>query len=232
VLSGVSCRMEPGVLSALVGASGCGKTTLFDLIVGLYVPERGRILIGGRDTQTMSVGDLRSAAGLVSQEPHLFRGTIRENLECARPGTSLTTIERACRLANIVEYIHSLPEGYDTVIGDGGVRLSAGQRHRLALARAVLGDQPILLCDEVSAALDVESERLIGDSLRALASSRTVVFIAHRPSMIWLADHVVVLDGGRVAAAGTHSHLLRTSTLYHRLTSPSLDVAPPACLNE
>ena len=218
VLSDVSLVAAKGEVVALVGASGAGKSTLVDLIPRFYEPTSGRILLDGVDTRDIALPALRSLIAIVSQDTVLFNDTVRHNLAYGAAGRySQDEIERAARAANAHTFISELPDGYDTVLGERGMRLSGGQRQRLSIARALLVDPPILILDEATSALDTESERLVQEAIDRLLAGRTVFVIAHRLSTIAHADQILVLDRGRVVEHGTHSALLARRGHYHRL---------------
>ncbi|MCL6451464.1 MAG: ABC transporter ATP-binding protein/permease [Acetobacteraceae bacterium] len=217
VLKGVSCCLEPGKVTGFAGLSGSGKTTLFNLLLRFYAPQEGAIYLDGRDIRDYELPVLRRAISIVSQDPFFFRASIRENLLYAHPGATRREIERACELANATEFIERLPQGYETPLGERGSSLSGGQRQRLALARAILRGSPVLLCDEITSALDAEAEFQVQQALRALARDHTIALVAHRPSSMRHADTIVVLHGGRVVGQGTHDELLRDNAVYRRL---------------
>jgi ATP-binding cassette, subfamily B, bacterial MsbA len=220
VLQNIDFAAKRGQMIALVGPSGAGKTTLVDLIPRFYTPTAGRIVIDGVDTRELSLGSLRSLAGIVSQDTVLFNDTVRSNIAYGTARSySNEQVEAAARAANAHEFIVALPQGYDTVLGERGTRLSGGQRQRIAIARALLTDPPILILDEATSALDTESERLVQEAIDRLLSGRTVFVIAHRLSTVVHADLILVLEGGRVVERGTHAELLTRGGSYHRLHS-------------
>jgi ATP-binding cassette subfamily B protein len=216
-LDGVSFTVRPGQLAALVGPSGAGKTTVTYLVPRFYDPQKGVIRIDGIDARTVTQHSLTAQVGMVTQDTYLFHDTVRANLLYARPEASLTELEAACRAAHIHDFISGLPEGYDTVVGERGVKLSGGERQRLAIARAILKDPRILILDEATSALDSTSERLIQEALAPLMRGRTTLAIAHRLSTILKADVILVLDGGRLVESGAHAELLRRGGLYAQL---------------
>jgi ATP-binding cassette, subfamily B, bacterial MsbA len=216
-LSDVSFEVPAGKTVALVGPSGAGKSTLLNLILRFYDVTGGAIEIDGQDIRNVSVASLRDASALVTQEPFLFDETVADNIACGKPGASRAEIESAARVAAAHEFILALPQGYETVVGEAGVRLSGGQRQRIAIARAILKDAPILLLDEATSSLDSESERAVQGALAQLMKNRTTLVIAHRLSTISDADKIVAFDQGRVVEQGTHGELLARGGLYARL---------------
>jgi ATP-binding cassette, subfamily B, bacterial len=215
-LHDLSLRIEPGQIAALVGPTGSGKTTVANLIPRLYDPQSGRVLIDDLDVRTLQRRTIREQISVVLQDTLLFRGSIRDNIAFAKPPATRAEIMRAARLANADEFIDRLPGGYDTMIGERGVTLSAGQRQRIAIARAVLRDAPILILDEPSTALDAASEALVLSAIERLVRGKTTIVIAHRLSTIQNADVIFVLENGRVTAHGTHAELLAGGGLYAR----------------
>ena len=217
VLRAVTLDARPGETVALVGPSGAGKTTLVNLIPRFHEPSAGRVLVDGLDARSLSLADLRSAIALVQQEPQLFGDTVEENIRYGRLDASPEEIRRAAELANVTEFVDELPEGFDTYVGERGVRLSGGQRQRIAIARAILRDPRILILDEATSALDSHSERLIAQALDRLLAGRTTFIIAHRLSTIRRASRIVYLEAGRLVEQGSHDDLLAREGAYARL---------------
>ena len=225
ILEGISFVAEPGSKVAVVGETGSGKTTLGYLVARLYDVGSGSVRIEGTDVRDLTFDSLRSIVGVVSQETYLFHGTVRENLAFARPGATGAEIEAAARAAQIDEHLRSLPEGYDTVVGERGYRFSGGEKQRLAIARAVLRDPPVLVLDEATSSLDVETERLVQDALDDLSEGRTSIVIAHRLSTVRDADLILVLDRGRIVERGTHAEHVALGGRYAALVERDAVIA-------
>jgi len=217
VLRGVSFHAVPGSTTALVGSSGSGKSTLISLVMAFNRPTRGRILIDGQDLSDVRLMDYREQLASVLQENFLFDGTIAANVGYANPSASRAEIQEACRVAHCDEFISQFPQGYDTVVGERGIKLSGGQRQRVSIARAILADPRVLILDEATSSLDSESEQMIQDGLKRLRSGRTSFVIAHRLSTIRSADQILVLEQGQIVERGTHAELLAFGGRYRQL---------------
>jgi ABC-type multidrug transport system fused ATPase/permease subunit len=220
VLSEITLLARPGERIALVGPSGAGKSTLTALLLRFYDPESGRLCFDGRDAREYPLGWLRGQLAIVPQDVLLFGGTIAENIGYGRPGADLAAIREAARLANADDFISAFPEGYETLVGDRGIKLSGGQRQRVAIARAILKNPAVLILDDATSSLDSESERLVQVALDRLMHGRTTFIVAHRLATIRTADRIAVLDGGRVVELGTHTELsARPDGLYQKLSA-------------
>jgi len=217
VLQDVSFQASSGTVTALVGSSGSGKSTIIGLVAAFHVPIEGRVLVDGVDLATVRLDSYRTRLGVVLQESFLFDGTIRENVAFSRPRASEEEILAACRIARVDEFAERFPEGYDTIIGERGVKLSGGQRQRVSIARAILADPRILILDEATSSLDSESEMLIQEGLAQLMRGRTTFVIAHRLSTIRRADQILVVEAGRIVERGTHQSLYAAGGRYREL---------------
>jgi ATP-binding cassette subfamily B protein len=218
-LDGLDLQVQAGSSVALVGPSGAGKSTLFDMLLRFYDPQQGRILVDGIDIREIDLENLRRQFAIVSQQPAMFTGNVRDNIRYGRPEASDEQVEAAARAAYADEFIEQLPQRYDSFLGEAGIRLSGGQRQRLAIARAILRDAPILLLDEATSALDAESERKVQLALEGLMRNRTTLIIAHRLATVKNVDTIVVMEAGRVVAQGSHQQLLESSPLYAKLAA-------------
>jgi ATP-binding cassette subfamily B protein len=228
ILRDVSLAIEPGELVALVGPSGAGKTTTAMLVPRIADVSEGRVLVDGNDVRDLTMDSLRDAVGFVMQDPHLFHDTIRNNLLYARPDATDDELVAACKAARINELIMSLPEGYDTFVGERGYRMSGGEKQRLAIARMLLKDPAIVILDEATSHLDSESEHAIQRALADALRGRTALVIAHRLSTIVAADRILVIDEGRIVEEGRHDDLLRAKGLYADLYTQLDRAAEPA----
>ncbi len=217
VLDDFSLTVKPGEIVAFVGSSGAGKSTIFSLLNRFYDPQAGRVLIDGHDIRSVTQSSLHQSIALVDQDSFLFNDTIINNLRYGSRQADLTAVKAAAQKAFADDFIRQLPEGYDTAIGDRGVRLSGGQRQRICIARAILKDAPILLLDEATSALDTESEAIVQKALSNLMRNRTTFVVAHRLSTIMHADSIVVMDSGRIVEQGSHEQLLANNGTYKRL---------------
>ena len=217
VLRGISFEAAAGTTTALVGSSGSGKSTLISIVMAFNRPSKGRVLVDGRDLATLRLMDYREQLASVLQENFLFDGTIAENVGYAKPGATRAEIVDACRVAHCDEFISQFPQGYETIVGERGIKLSGGQRQRVSIARAILANPRILILDEATSSLDSESEQMIQDGLRNLRSGRTTFVIAHRLSTIRSADQILVLEAGEIVERGTHAQLLTANGRYRQL---------------
>jgi ABC-type multidrug transport system fused ATPase/permease subunit len=217
VLQDVSFRAAPDTVTALVGSSGSGKSTIIGLVAAFHVPNSGRVLVDGVDLATVRLDSYRTRLGVVLQESFLFDGTIRENIAFSRPGATEDETMAACRVARVDEFAERFPQGYDTIIGERGVKLSGGQRQRVSIARAILADPRVLILDEATSSLDSESEQLIQEGLSQLMRGRTTFVIAHRLSTIRRADQILVVEAGRIVERGNHAELFAAGGRYWEL---------------
>jgi ATP-binding cassette subfamily C protein CydCD len=217
VLHQVNLTVEPGQCLGIVGPSGAGKSTLIWLLLRFFDPQQGRVLLGGHDIRTLPLQVVRRHMAVVMQDTYLVHGTVADNLRFGKPDATQAALEAAARAANAHEFIMALPHGYDTMVGERGLRLSGGQRQRLAIARALLKDAPILLLDEALSSVDTENEALIQEALEHLMVGRTTLIIAHRLSSVISADRIVVMENGAMVESGTHDELVGAGGTYARL---------------
>ncbi len=228
ILRGIDLDAPPGTMVALVGPSGAGKTSLSMLVPRIYNVTEGRVRVDGHDVRGLTVDSLRHAVGVVTQDPHLFHESIADNLRYARPEASEDELVAVCRAARIHDVIARLPDGYDTIVGERGYRLSGGEKQRLAIARVLLKDPAVVILDEATAHLDSESERLVQAALKEILRGRTSLVIAHRLSTIVDADVILVIDEGAVVEQGTHAELIAREGLYAELARTQLTAADTA----
>ena len=223
VLHGISFHAEPGSVTALVGSSGSGKSTIISLVCAFHEPDSGSILVDGVDLSTVNLDSYRSQLGVVLQESFLFDGSIRDNVMFSRPDATEKQLLHACAVARVDEFAERFPEGYETIVGERGVKLSGGQRQRLSIARAILAEPRILILDEATSSLDSESEAMIQHGLSFLMQGRTTFVIAHRLSTIRRADQILVVEAGRIVEHGTHETLFALGGRYYDLYTGSMD---------
>lgn len=226
-IDGLNLHIQPGSSVALVGPSGAGKSTLFELLLRFYDPQEGCVKIDGIDIRELDLQDFRSKIAIVSQMPAMFTGNVRDNIRYGRPDASDEEVLAAARAAYASDFIEALPEGYDSYLGESGIRLSGGQKQRIAIARAIVKDAPILLLDEATSALDAESERKVQMALDSLMQNRTTLIIAHRLATVKNVDTIVVMEAGKVVAQGSHQQLLKGSPLYANLATLQFSASEP-----
>ena len=231
VLRDISFTAVAGSTTALVGSSGSGKSTLISLILAFNRPDRGRVTIGGQDLATLRLREYRSTLGVVLQDNFLFDGTIAENIAFSKPAASAAEVLEAARVANCASFVAGFPDGYETIVGERGVKLSGGQRQRVAIARAILADPQILILDEATSSLDSESEREIREALRALRTGRTTFVIAHRLSTIRSADQILVLEEGEIVERGKHHALMALNGRYRQLHDTQHEIEQDLFIN-
>jgi ATP-binding cassette subfamily B protein len=227
-LTDFSLAVQPGETVALVGPSGAGKSTVFQLILRFYDAQTGTVRLDGVPVRDLPLAALRQRIGIVPQDSTVFSTSALENIRYGKPGASDDEVKAAARAAFAHEFISALPEGYDTYLGERGVRLSGGQRQRISIARAMLKNPPLLLLDEATSALDAESERVVQAALEAAMKDRTTIVIAHRLATVLKADRIVVVDGGHIVDMGTHAELVARGGLYARLAAMQFDLQPAA----
>ena len=223
-LDSINLVFRKGRTNALVGSSGCGKSTLASLIMGFWQPDSGHITVGGRDLSRLSERQVSSLFSIVQQDVFLFNQSIEENILIGRPGATHEMVVEAARRARIHDFISELPQGYATVVGEGGIQLSGGERQRISIARVMLKDAPIIILDEATAAVDAENEALIQEAIDDLSRDKTVVTIAHHLNAIREVDQIVVMREGRVVGSGTHEDLMRTCPLYQEMVDKQKQV--------
>ena len=223
VLDSVSFKINKGEVAALVGPSGSGKSTIADLIPRFYDVSSGEIIIDGNNLKNLSLSSLRGNMGIVTQEVILFNDTIKNNISYAQPEKSMDQIKDAAKAANALEFIENTPDGFETVVGERGVKLSGGQKQRIAIARALLKNPSILILDEATSALDTESEKKVQTAIESLMKDRTALVIAHRLSTVQKADKIIVIDKGKVVEIGSHETLFEKNGIYKRLYDLQFD---------
>ena len=222
ILKGLTMELEPNKKIAIVGKSGEGKSTLFNLLLRYFDTNKGEILLNGTNIKDFTEDSLRESVSIIRQSPYLFNTTIFDNFKVVKEDVTLEEVKKVCKKAYIDDYIESLPDKYDTLIGEGGVNLSGGQKQRLAIARTLLKDTRVILFDEATSALDNESQEYIKKTIDNLVKTHTIVIVAHRLSTIMDADIIYVIDDGRVKALATHEELMKKSALYRKLYSPEV----------
>ena len=231
VLKDITFRAKAGTTTALVGSSGSGKSTLISIILAFNRPMKGRVMIGGQDLNQLRLRDYRSTLGVVLQDNFLFDGTVADNIAFSKPGATREQVKEAARIANCEEFISGFPDGYETIVGERGVKLSGGQRQRVAIARAILADPQVLILDEATSSLDSESEREIREALRALRTGRTTFVIAHRLSTIRSADQILVLEHGEIVERGNHRELMALAGRYKELHDTQHEIEKDLFIN-
>ena len=232
VLKNCSFELKAGEMVALVGTSGVGKSTVIDLLYRFHKPQSGSILLNEHPIETFGLDHLREQFSLVSQESYLFYDTIKNNLLIGNPDVSDEELIAAAKVANIHEWITSLPDGYNTITGERGIRLSGGEKQRIAIARAILKNAPVLLLDEPTSSIDAENERLIQDALENLCKNRTVLIIAHRLSTIRHADRIMVMGDGKIQESGSHEELLSAGGQYARLVNAQMKMLRSSSISD
>jgi ATP-binding cassette subfamily B protein len=224
ILKGVSFNVPKGKMYAIVGTSGAGKSTIIGMIPRLYDTKKGEVKVAGVNVKDFDLSYLRTNIGIVTQDTYLFNGTILENLLYAKPDATIEEIENACKVANIYDFIMTLPQKFDTVVGNRGLKLSGGEKQRVSIARVVLKDPKILILDEATSALDTESEYLVQQALERLRCNRTTFAIAHRLSTLRCADRIAVVDDHKIAEIGSHNELLKNKGIYYNLVMAQLQM--------
>jgi len=224
VIKGVSFHVEPGEMIGLVGKSGAGKSTIINLICRFYDADAGLITVDGHPVSKIKLEQLRRSIGIVMQEPFVFNATILDNLRCARPDASFAEVVRASKAANAHDFILAKEDGYDTVVGEGGIGLSGGEKQRLSIARAILHNPPILILDEATSSVDSETEKGIQAAIANLTRNRTTIAIAHRLATLRNANRLIVIEDGKIAEIGTHDELLAKSGIYATLVKLQTEI--------